>query len=648
MKFVKFYILVLCLLLSVFFVYAKNETTKTELFFWDWTNETLSLYITWAVPGNSYNFNVKIKNLSDVSVSVNVWFVDGTITADSYKSKACLHEWYNTKIWQHISGPSSFSIWAKSSVIKNYTISLPNNYSFSGEINACLTHYPLSNEDGWVFSMSARRANFLDIYVSPSSIIDTVAPTITSISPVNSQSNISTNANIVVVFSEAMYKPSVQSAIQIIPSVGALWFSWNGNILTISHSNLFANSTTYNFKINTWAKDLAGNGLISIFSSVFTTQAVSNPGWWGGWGWWGGGGWFYSPDKPTIDNCPDWDYSGDFYDGDCWSNKEAENNLDEKPQISNNLCKIQNSTYSEELNQAYIYACNVGITTMPSIQQADMMWPLIRKHLAKMISEFSIKVLWNKPDTNKVCNFNDMWNETKEMQYYAKLSCQLYLMWLRPDWVTPMEYFDPNEVVTRAQFGTVLSRLLWQTQYAAGINEAYYSRHLEALRTNSIMTQIYGQWPYINELRGWVMLMLMRVNENKLADQSILDSGKIIKWWVAALLDEWSINVILQWFTWNIYYTDVDFVPIRWIINSENISKITVTHFDSKWVWLYNNYSLQKFKPWDKNFVFYAYKWYNTLTLNDVNRYQFNFFDKEGKLIFTRTVFVDHHYVKNR
>lgn len=647
MKFVKFYILVLCFLLSVFFVYAKNETTKTELFFWDWTNETLSLYITWAAPWNLYNFDVKIKNFSDVPVSINVGFVDGTITADKYKSKACLHEWYNSKIWQYLSGPSHFSIWAKSFVIKRYTINLPSNYPFSGEINACLTHYPSADEDNGVFSMSARRANFLDIYIRSYDTADNIAPNIISISPANGQSNVLTNENIVIVFSEAMDKSSVQSAIQIAPSVGFLWFSWNGNILTITHSNLFSNSTTYDLKINTGAKDLHWNNLTSIFSSVFTTQAAFNA-WWGG-GWWGGWDWFHwSPDKPVVDNCPQWDYSDDLYDGDCWSNKEAENDLNDQLQISNNLCKIENSKYSEELNQAYVYACNVWITTMPSIQQADIMWPLIRKHLAKMIGEFSIKVLWNKPDKNKVCNFNDMWNETKEMQYYAKLSCQLYLMWLRPDWVTPMEYFDPNEPVTRAQFGTVLSRLLWQTQYVSRLNEPYYLRHLEALKINNIMTQIYGQWPNTNELRWYVMLMMMRVNENKLADESFLNSDKPSKGWIAALLDEGNLNVVLQWLTGNIYYTDVDFVPIKWNINSTNISKITVTHFDSKWVWLYNNYSLQKFKPWDQNFVFYAYKWYNTLTLNDTNKYQFNFFDKNGKIVFTKTVFVDHHYVKNR
>ncbi|MDR0369432.1 MAG: hypothetical protein LBH96_02630 [Candidatus Peribacteria bacterium] len=45
-----------------------------------------------------------------------------------------------------------------------------------------------------------------------------------------------------------------------------------------------------------------------------------------------------------------------------------------------------------------------------------------------------------------------------------------------------MEYFQPNMVVSRAQFGTVLSRILRQTEYAGGT--PYYIKHLQALQEN--------------------------------------------------------------------------------------------------------------------------------------------------------------------
>ncbi|MDR2541733.1 MAG: hypothetical protein LBD11_08615 [Candidatus Peribacteria bacterium] len=70
-----------------------------------------------------------------------------------------------------------------------------------------------------------------------------------------------------------------------------------------------------------------------------------------------------------------------------------------------------------------------------------------------------------------------------------------------------MDYFQPLLVVTRAQFGTVLSRLLRQNTYAGG--KPYYMKHLQALKENGIMTQIDNPESRV-ELRQRVWLMLMR------------------------------------------------------------------------------------------------------------------------------------------
>jgi hypothetical protein len=74
-----------------------------------------------------------------------------------------------------------------------------------------------------------------------------------------------------------------------------------------------------------------------------------------------------------------------------------------------------------------------------------------------------------------------------------------------------MKTFRPNDVVTRAEFGTILSRLLRGTQYAWGT--PYYQPHLNALKQANIMTGIAN--PAMQELRGWTMLMLMRVFEGQ-------------------------------------------------------------------------------------------------------------------------------------
>ncbi|MEI7557597.1 MAG: hypothetical protein WCJ45_01810 [bacterium] len=68
--------------------------------------------------------------------------------------------------------------------------------------------------------------------------------------------------------------------------------------------------------------------------------------------------------------------------------------------------------------------------------------------------------------------------------------------------------FSPNSEVTRAEFGTVLSRTIYGTIYNGGV--PYYLNHLRALQDHSIITDTN---PDLQELREYVMLMLMRSAE---------------------------------------------------------------------------------------------------------------------------------------
>jgi hypothetical protein len=58
-----------------------------------------------------------------------------------------------------------------------------------------------------------------------------------------------------------------------------------------------------------------------------------------------------------------------------------------------------------------------------------------------------------------VCSFADISNQSSDIQLYIKLACQLGLMGVG------ISNFDPNGEVTRAQFGTVLSRTLYGDIY---------------------------------------------------------------------------------------------------------------------------------------------------------------------------------------
>ena len=94
-------------------------------------------------------------------------------------------------------------------------------------------------------------------------------------------------------------------------------------------------------------------------------------------------------------------------------------------------------------------------------------------------------------------------------------------MGLEPDGITPKKVFDPEDYVTRAQFGTVLSRLIYGETYNIPKNEqqlyTWYHKHLRALNRDHIMKQI--NQPSSLEKRAWVLLMLKRTVDNNLVER---------------------------------------------------------------------------------------------------------------------------------
>lgn len=74
------------------------------------------------------------------------------------------------------------------------------------------------------------------------------------------------------------------------------------------------------------------------------------------------------------------------------------------------------ATYSDELEGAYDYAYENGITTMDSIDNANMYGSLTRIALAKMIANYAMDVLGLTPDTDKECSFPDV-SDSLDAQY---------------------------------------------------------------------------------------------------------------------------------------------------------------------------------------------------------------------------------------
>ena len=177
-----------------------------------------------------------------------------------------------------------------------------------------------------------------------------------------------------------------------------------------------------------------------------------------------------------------------------------------------NTCVQQTSGFSSELVSAYLYSYKYWITTICPINSANLYWNLKRNHFAKMISEYAVNVLWKQANTwkNWCDKFADISYETAEMKKFIKTSCELWLMWISSDGVTAMKNFYPNWFVTRAEFGTVLSRLLYGNIYHS--DKVYYEKHLQALKNKWIMKNI--EKPLAKELRWRVMLMLMRADKS--------------------------------------------------------------------------------------------------------------------------------------
>lgn len=316
---------------------------------------------------------------------------------------------------------------------------------------------------------------------------------------------------------------TISSVIEIWYAAGSLTFDKAVRILipgqagkkvgyTIDWWTLTEITTTCTEDDQTWAdanlsdggdcKKDVGSDLV-IWTKHFTqfatyTSSSSTPSW----GWWGGGV------GPQKDICEDRDCSNSYYDKICGvcpeEITEATGAVHEAAEELPEAGSIAWSQYSQEINDAYLYAYSIGITTKPTIHDANIAGKLIRSHMAKMIVNYAINVLGKTPDNTKTCEFDDMYGQPEDLVSYMALACQLGLMGVDENG-NAKQYFNPASTLTRAEFGTVLSRVLYGTA-----NEwwtPYYTKHLSALQANDI---IKNTTPMMLEKRGRVMLMLMR------------------------------------------------------------------------------------------------------------------------------------------
>lgn len=158
---------------------------------------------------------------------------------------------------------------------------------------------------------------------------------------------------------------------------------------------------------------------------------------------------------------------------------------------------------------AYMWAHDMWIIDT-TWEESDPDGYVTRWAMAEMVVKFSEKVLGREIPERipRECVWWDANREWKrvETKVYAEKACALWVMWIR------MKNFMPNKILDRAEFGTILSRLLWWDKYDvvdATKTKLYYTRHLDALKEKKIMTEISNP-EMKKELRKWAWLMLMR------------------------------------------------------------------------------------------------------------------------------------------
>jgi hypothetical protein len=138
------------------------------------------------------------------------------------------------------------------------------------------------------------------------------------------------------------------------------------------------------------------------------------------------------------------------------------------------------------------------------VSQVKFNKKITRSELAKMMVEFMSWTLQREPIITWEAKYKDV-NAKKlwDLAWYIELAYQYQIMWINADW-TPIEDFNPNKNVTRAEFATVLSRVLYGSTYNQSWKN-YYEKHIEALEKANILSSTN---PDLVEARWRIMTML--------------------------------------------------------------------------------------------------------------------------------------------
>ena len=261
-----------------------------------------------------------------------------------------------------------------------------------------------------------------------------------------------------------------------------------------THSNptkLADDEYIYNFAW--WIPELVAVTWAQTYTAIYSAEKKEESSESGGMsGWWGR--WW------TIDS----------EDNQHWS---AEENVDWNEYTWDEVI----DDFNKDIVPLYKWSYENKITTIDTLEKADPEWLVTRWHLAKMVVNYMVNVLWRKVpyDVTYNCVYrgdNESSWESDEIRDYATKACAFGVMWINME----NNEFLPNNIVTRAEFWTVMSRVLWWDKYDVIDTDSkmYYEDHLQALKRDDILTQINdpeARW----EIRKWVWLVFRRITKKK-------------------------------------------------------------------------------------------------------------------------------------
>jgi len=232
--------------------------------------------------------------------------------------------------------------------------------------------------------------------------------------------------------------------------------------------------------------------------------------WWSSWKWGWSGSWIKSKTTTSTWDNKKWEISTgvDLKIKEEKDNKKEEKWIFEKKAPSVKTAIIpNNSEYSDEIKSAYIWAYQNDITTINVLDNANPEWELLRGQMAKILVNYAVNVLWKEiTSIPSYCSWDDDEERAnEEMKSYWRKACALWLMWVN------VKSFNPMWKVSRAQFWTALSRLLWWNKNNTTW-ENYYEKHLNALKWNGYLDNTNSPKER-TEKRKWVRVILKRTTK---------------------------------------------------------------------------------------------------------------------------------------